>query len=68
MSTPPMDIKISKFAQTMVAISKLGNTCKSMVFWTILGSTCCTRFEQEGKLTQGHWWKNDLCNQMFFTC
>jgi hypothetical protein len=37
--TPPFDIQISKLVETMVVISRLGITYKSMVFWTILGKT-----------------------------
>jgi hypothetical protein len=43
-----------KIAKTMVTVAKLSNTCKFMVFWTISSSTCFTRFDREGKLTQEH--------------
>jgi hypothetical protein len=44
-----------KIAKIMFIVANLGITCKSMVFWTISSNTCFTRFDREGKLTQGHW-------------
>jgi hypothetical protein len=33
----------------MVVISRLGSTCKSMVFWTILGSIEFNEMEKQNK-------------------
>ncbi len=51
--TPPFDIQISKLVKTMVVISRLGNRCKSMVFWTSLGNTFSTKIEEDGKQNKG---------------
>lgn len=53
-STPFLDIQRSKLQETIVANSRCGNTCKFMVFATIVGRTCSTRDEWEGKITWGH--------------
>jgi len=51
--TPPFDIQISKLVKTMVVMSRLSNTCKSMMFWTILSNIFSTKIEQDGKQNKG---------------
>jgi hypothetical protein len=38
-----------KTTKIVVTISRLGNTCKSMLFWTISSNTFSTIIEQDGK-------------------
>jgi len=46
-STPPLDIQRSKLVKIVVAYSKFGSTCKSMVFVIIVRNTYSTRDEWE---------------------
>jgi hypothetical protein len=48
--TPPLDIQKSKLVEIVVANSRFGSTCKSMVFVTIIRNTCSTRDEWEGDI------------------
>ncbi len=65
MFAPPLDIHRSKLAKNVVIVTKLGCTCKSMVFWTIVGNTCSIGFDWKGKLTRGQWRRTNLSSHMF---
>jgi len=48
--TPPLDIQRSKLVEIVVANSRFGSTCKSMVFVTIVRNNCFTIDEWEGNI------------------
>jgi hypothetical protein len=50
--TPPLDIQRSKLIELVVANSRFGSTCKSMVFMTLVRNTCSIGDEWEGNIVR----------------